>query len=80
MKPRQDKTLRRAPRTNEQNLTAPSADREERIKLLLLNLKRNVTRTPNRTATGAGYILTRQKPGGGGTSDFSMGQGGSAIP
>ena len=69
-----------ATRTNEKNLTAASADREERIKLLLPNLKRRVTRTPNRTATWAGYISTRQKPGGGGTSDISMGQGGSAIP
>ena len=79
MKPKQDKTLPRAPRTNQKNLTAPSADREERIKLLLLNLKRKVHRIPNRTATGAGNIPTRQKPRGGGPSDFSMGQGGRGI-
>jgi len=57
MKPEQDKTLRRAPKTNEKNTTAPSAEQEERIKLLLDNLKRKVTRTPNQKATGAGYIL-----------------------
>ena len=68
------------PKTKEKILTAPSADREERIKLLLLNLNRIVDRTPNRTATGAGYILPRQNPTGGSASDFSMGQGASAIP
>jgi len=38
MKPRQDKTLQRAPKTKENYPRAPSADREERIKLLLHNL------------------------------------------
>jgi len=35
MKPEQDKTLQRVPKTRENNVTAPSADREERIKVLL---------------------------------------------
>jgi len=59
VKPKQDQTLRRGPKTNQKNLMPPSAEREERIKLLLLNLKMK-NNSKRQTRRLQGQVLSQQ--------------------